>query len=178
MQGYSSDTFGEEEETYFRLAISNIVQTAPEFVYVSVDGQDRRHLLAMPSVNIKFVVTSTDIEAANSVQRSLVSISSVEMANKLKTAGLYDVRDIIVTVLQPVEVAVVEPTAIVNAYPEKPSQRGRFFAKASATVTNAVYYGLGSAGFVILAFAIVYYVKRKHVVPDVRKDVMDVEVEV
>jgi len=123
VQGYSKETFGKGEQEAFRGVLAKVVHTLPEFIFIQFDGQTQRHLLAESSVDVRFIITSIDINAAMSVQTSVKSISSVELITEFKAAGLNDIFAVNVTVLQPMELITkvdVMPMSIPKSPPPNP----------------------------------------------------------
>ena len=98
--GYTKDTFGVEEETMFKSAISSILNISPGAIrIVSVENASSKHkkrklLSSSDEIVVDFKVEASTYNEADSFSRDLVTIEPETLKQKLEDAGFTELTQV------------------------------------------------------------------------------------
>jgi len=98
LDGYTVDTFGENETAAFANAMSSLLNVPSNMVDVTVTAARRRVLLAAAQVAVSYSIAVPDLAAAKSLQASIRAAPPTNLVELLKAEGLSEVSAAIVAV--------------------------------------------------------------------------------
>jgi len=108
VDGYTVDTFGENETTAFASAVANLMNVSADNVNVTVGPAGRRKLL-VAQIAISYSITVPDVAAAESLQASIIAVPPADLIVHLKAVGLDEVSAVLIVVSDDILLCPVEP---------------------------------------------------------------------
>ena len=97
LEGYTVDTFGENETAAFADALGSLLNVSSDNVNASVANASRRSLLAT-RIEISYSIAVPGVTAAVSLQSSIKALPPTDLVVRLKAVGLSEVSGVVVAV--------------------------------------------------------------------------------
>jgi hypothetical protein len=97
VEGYTVDTFGENETTAFAKVMGDLLNVSSDDVDVTVATATRRRILSS-NVAISYTITVPDIPAAETLLATIKAVPPTDLVVRLKAEGLKEVSNVVVKV--------------------------------------------------------------------------------
>jgi len=111
VEGYTVDTFGENETAAFTNVMGSLLNVSSDDVNVTVATAARRRILSS-NVAISYAITVPDVPAAENLLASIKAVPHTDLVMRLKAEGLKKVSSVVVEVSDTITESITEPLEV------------------------------------------------------------------